>query len=156
LIEGAISPDYISLVPHWNSSWRFKDLKTFWMRAPKQFPDDQTTWVVDEKEDGLTCLRAKGPLVLAWSGSAGTCILQATMEVSGPDPDYANGRLLELFVHCVADAITQRGPLLARLELFRRDHIVIGCEMNQGMLPVPDDEAATEHRASQPLLDGNS
>jgi len=154
LIEGAISPDYISLDPHWNSSWRFKDLKTFWMRAPKRFPDDQTTWVVDEKEDGLTCLRAKGPLVLAWSGSAGTCILQATMEVSGPDPDYANGRLLELFVHCVADAITQRGPLLAGLELFRRDHIVIGCEMNQGMLPVPDDEAATEHRASQPLLDG--
>lgn len=151
LIEGAESPDWISLDPHWNSSWRFKELKSFWAAAPYSFPDEQSTWVVDKKEDGLTCMKAKGPFALAWSGSAGTCTVQAVMEVNS-DPDYKNGPLLELFVHCVADAITQRSTLLARLDLFRRTSIVIYCEMDLGKLPSMDDEDGTKQQASQPLL----
>jgi hypothetical protein len=152
LIEGAMTPDFISLDPHWNSNWRFKELKEFWARAPRLFPDGQPTWIVDEKSNGLTTLRAKGPLVLAWSGSAGATTFQALMEVDSDKPDMENGPLLELFIHCVVDAITQRASLLAPLELFRRDHIVIHCLFNEQALASLSDRVANQERASRPLL----
>jgi hypothetical protein len=151
LVEGAESPDWISLDPHWSSSWRFKELRAFWASAPHSFPDDLHTWVVDERKDGLTSLKAKGPFVLAWSGGVGPCVVQAVMEV-GSDPDYVNGPLLELFVHCVADALTQRSSQLEKLELFHRVQIVVRCEMDPQTLPVLNDEEATKRRASLPLL----
>lgn len=151
LVEGAESPDWISLDPHWNTSWRFKELRAFWASAPHRFPDDLHTWVVDEREDGLTSMKAKGSFALAWSGGVGLCVVQAVMEV-GSDPDYANGPLLELFVHCVADACTQRSSMLEKLQLFHRAQVVIRCEMDPQTLPVRDDEEATERRASLPLL----
>jgi len=153
LIEGADSPDWINLDPHWNSSWRFKELSNFWASAPHSFPDGLSTWVVSDREDGLTCMKAKGPFVLAWSGNAGRCAVQAVMDV-GSDPDYKNGPLLELFTHCVADAITQRSSLLEKLDLFRRNHIVIRCEMDPAKLPLTDDDEATNLQASLPLLSG--
>lgn len=151
LIEGAESPDWINLDPHWGSSWRFKELSSFWASAPLSFPDDLSTWVLSDGGEGLTCMKAKGPFVLAWSGNAGGCAVQAVMEV-GSDPDYKNGPLLELFTHCVADAITQRSSLLEKLDLFRRNHIVIRCEMDPVKLPSTDDDEATKLQASLPLL----
>ncbi|MGJ7608622.1 hypothetical protein ACSFA7_30095 [Variovorax sp. LT1R20] len=151
LIEGADFPDWINLDPHWNSSWRFKELSTFWASAPYSFPDDLSTWVLSDREDGLTCMKAKGPFILAWSGNAGRCAVQAVMEV-GSDPDYKNGPLLELFTHCVADAITQRSSLLEKFDVFRRNHIVIRCEMDPVKLPATDDDEATKLQASLPLL----
>lgn len=151
LVEGAESPDWISLDPHWSSSWRFKELRAFWASAPHCFPDDLHTWVVDKREDGLISMKAKGVFALAWSGGIGPCVVQAVMEV-GSDPDYVNGPLLELFVHCVADACTQRSSLLEKLELFHRAQVVIRCEMDPQTLPVRDDDEATERRASLPLL----
>lgn len=152
LIDGAITPNYISLDPHWNSSWRFKELKSFWNTAPRRFPDGRVTWVVDEKSDGLTTLKAKGPFALAWSGTAGATTFQAQMEVDADAPDMENGPLLELFVHCVVDAITQRGDLLLRLELFQWKHIVIHCQVNKQALASLAHRGVTEERASRPLL----
>ncbi|UCV17713.1 hypothetical protein [Ferribacterium limneticum] len=151
LIEGAESPDWINLDPHWNSCWRFRELEAFWASAPHRFPDDRHTWVVDKREDGLTSMKAKGPFALAWSGGVGRCVVQAFMEV-GSNPDYENGPLLELFVHCVADACTQRSSLLEKLELFRREQIAIHCEMDLRTLPLRDDDEATAHCASLPLF----
>lgn len=151
LIEGADSPDWINLDPHWNASWRFKELRAFWASAPHSFPDSLSTWVVSDREGGLTCMKAKGPFVLAWSGNAGGCVVQAVMDV-GSDPDYKNGPLLELFTHCAADAITQRSSLLEKLELFRRNHFVIRCEMDPAKLPLAGDDEATKLQASLPLL----
>lgn len=150
LVEGAESPDWIHIDPHWNSSWRFKELRAFWASAPHRFPDDLQTWVVDKKEDGLTSMKTKGPFALAWSGGVGPCVVQACMDV-GSSPDYVNGPLLELFVHCVADSCTQRSSLLEKLELFHRSQVVIRCEMDLQTLPVRDDEKETERRAARPL-----
>nr|WP_312988200.1 hypothetical protein [Comamonas koreensis] len=151
LIEGADSPNWINLDPHWNSSWRFKELSTFWASAPHSFPDGMSTWVLSDREDGLTYMKAKGPFALAWSGNAGRCAVQAVMEV-GWDPDYKNGPLLEMFTHCVIDAITQRSSLLEKLDLFRRAHIVIRCEIDPAKLPSADDDEVTKLQASLPLL----
>lgn len=155
LIDGAISPDFISLDPHWNSNWRFEQLKAFWNDAPRRFPDDQATWIIERKNDGLTTLTAKGPLLLAWSGNAGTCTVQATMEVdaAADDLDEQSGRLLELLVHCVADVITQRGDLLAGAVPFKRQQVVIRCTAGPDTLPAMDDEVATAERAGRPLFD---
>jgi hypothetical protein len=152
LIGGATQPTFIGLDPHWNSSWRFKVLSEFWGRAPHHFPDGKATWVIDEKSDGLTVLRAKGPLALAWSGSAGTCTVQAILEVSD-DVDPANGRLVELFVHCLADATTQRSALIDKSEPFLRDHIVVRCHADPDTLVEADQEPKSEV-ASRPLLNG--
>jgi hypothetical protein len=153
LVEGAISPDFISIDPHWNSSWRFNELKSFWSKAPSRFPDDFCTWEVEPAEAGMTCLKAKGLPVHAWSGMVGTCTAQATMEVNDADIDFENGPLLELFVHCVIDSLTQRGSILAGLKPFERPHLVLRCDLNVSLLPVRDDEDETNSRALQPLLD---
>lgn len=152
LIDGAITPNFISLDPHWNSSWRFKELKSFWKAAPRWFPDGRVTWVVDEKSDGLTTLSAKGPLELAWSGIAGATTFQAQLKVDSEEPDMENGPLLELFVHCVVDAVTQRGDLISMLQLFRLEHIVVHCQINKQALLSLAKRDVTEARASLPLL----
>jgi hypothetical protein len=156
LIDGAISPDYISLDPHWNSNWRFEQLRAFWTDAPDRFPDDQATWVIERKNDGLTTLTAKGPLALVWSGNAGACTVQALMEIDtvANTLDEQSGRLLELFVHCLADVITQRGALLAAIGPLRRQQIVIRCTADPDTLLALDDEVATAQRAGRALFDG--
>jgi hypothetical protein len=154
LIDGAITPDYISLDPHWNSGWRFKELKTFWEKAPRWFPDGKITWIVDEKSDGLTVLKAKGVLALAWSGAAGATTFQALMKIDGDELDMENGPMLELFVHCVVDAVAQRGTLLSRLELFRREHIVVHCRFNKDALASLAHRDVVQERALLPLLSG--
>jgi hypothetical protein len=151
LVEGAISPDWISLDPHWNSSWRFRELMAFWSAAPYRFPDGSPTWVLDNRQGNLVRMRAKGAICVAWSGEIGPCLLQPVMYIE-PDPDYTNGPLLELFVHCIADACTQRSHLLEKLELFHRQQIVIQCEMDPRTLPIRNDKKGTEFRALQPLL----
>jgi hypothetical protein len=156
LIDGAISPDLIHLDPHWNSNWRFEQLRAFWADAPGRFPDDQATWVVERKSDGLATLTAKGPFVLAWSGKAGACTVQAMMEVdtAADDLEDQSGRLLELLVHCLADVITQRGALLAEIGAFRRQQVVIRCTADPETRPALDDEAATAQQAQRALFDG--
>jgi hypothetical protein len=115
LVPGAVTPDLIHIDPHWNSGRRFRELKEFWSKAPGQFPDGQCTWVVDDTDSGLTRVVAKGPYRMAWSGTVGGCVVQATMDVDDGDRDLDNGPLLELFVHCMVDALTQRASLLEGL-----------------------------------------
>ena len=153
LVDGAIEPTMISLDPHWGSNWRFKDLKRFWSVAPAQFPDGELTWNPEEKSDGLQRLIAKGSPKLAWSTSVGACTLQAILEVLAQDLDIHNGRLLELFVHCLIDTFTQRGALLKDAEIFTCRHIVIYCRANQVALAAEEDPT-TEANAKLPLLSG--
>lgn len=152
LIPGAVTPTFISMDPHWSADWRFRELQQFWRDAPARFPDDARTWHVEPMEMGMCRLRAKGALVLAWSGSVVGCTVQATMLVDEAEPDVDNGPLLELFVHCVVDALTLRASALTELAPFQRAHVVLKCEMSPGLLPV-DDEAEAAARVAQPLMD---
>jgi hypothetical protein len=152
LVDGALTPDFISIDPHWNSSWRFNELERFWSKAPSRFPDGLCTWDVEPAESGITCLKAKGLPVLAWSGVIGVCTIQATMEVNEADIDFDNGPLLELFVHCVIDSLTQRSSILTGLTHFQRPHFILKCDLNPRLLPARDDEDETNRRALEPLL----
>lgn len=154
LIEGAVEPNLISLDPHWSSNWRFQELKTFWENAPRHFPDGNPTWRVDPKSDGIQRLIAKGPWLMAWSGQVGDCTVQAIMEVETEEPDYETGPLLELFVHCVVDALVQRSSILASLEPFSHKQIVIRCRANEGSLVSQGNEPAPVEQMETPLLTG--
>jgi hypothetical protein len=154
LVDGAIEPTMISLDPHWGSNWRFKNLKNFWSAAPSQFPDGELTWNLEAKSDGLQSLIAKGSPTLAWSTSAGACTVQAILEVRAQDLDLHNGRLLELFVHCLIDAFAQRSALLKEVEIFASRHIVIYCKANQAALAIVQEDPTTQENATLPLLSG--
>lgn len=154
LVDGAIEPTMISLDPHWGSNWRFKDLKNFWSTAPLQFPDGELTWNLETKNDGLQRLIAKGSPTLAWSTSVGRCTVQAIFEALAQDLDLHNGRLLELFVHCLIDAFAQRGTLLKDAEIFACRNIALYCRANQSALATEQDDPTAEENATLPLLSG--
>jgi hypothetical protein len=154
LVDGAIEPTMISLDPHWGSNWRFKDLKNFWSAAPSQFPDGELTWNLEAKSDGLQRLIAKGLPTLVWSTSVGDCTVQAILEVLAHDLDLHNGRLLELFVHCLIDAFAQRSALLKEVEIFAGRHVVIYCRANQAALATMQEDPTTQANETQPLLSG--
>lgn len=154
LVDGAIEPMMISLDPHWGSNWRFKDLKRFWDVAPSQFPDGELTWNLEAKSDGLQRLIAKGSPTLAWSTSIGACTLQAVQEVLAQNLDLHNGRLLELFIHCLIDAFTRRGALIKDAEIFACRHIVIYCRANKATLAAEEEDSTTSENAKLPLLSG--
>lgn len=154
LVDGAIEPTMISLDPHWGSSWRFKDLKNFWSTAPSIFPDSELTWSLEAKSDGLQRLIAKGSPTLAWSTSVGACTVQAILEALAQALDVHNGRLLELFVHCLIDAIAQRSALLKEAGIFAGRHILIYCRANQMTLATVHEDPSSVGNATLPLLSG--
>lgn len=48
--------------------------------------------------------------------------------------DLANGRLVKLFVHCLADATTQRRVLIDKSEPFLCNRIVVRCHADPDTL----------------------
>ncbi len=154
LIDGAIEPTMIGLDPHWGSNWRFNDLNNFWSAAPSQFPDNELTWNVEVQNDGIQRLIAKGTPTLAWSTSVGATTVQSILEIFAQELDLHNGRLLELFVHCLIDAIAQRSTLLKGTEIFVDRHLIIYCRANLAALAAVHADAITEASAALPLLSG--
>lgn len=152
LVDGAIEPTMIGLDPHWNSNWRFSDLKNFWSVAPSKFPDNEVTWNLEAKEDGIQRLIAKGSPTLAWSTSVGATTVQTVLEVLAQELDIHNGRLLELFVHCLIDAIAQRRALLKDADIFVAPHIVIYCRANMAALATVHETSVTDANVTLPLL----
>lgn len=154
LVDGAITPNVIYLDPHWGSNWRYKDLKKFWMDAPLQFPDDTLAWKVESKSDGLQCLISKGTPTIAWCTTVGDCTVHFVLHVLEQGLDQLNGRMLGLFIHCIADAISQRRDLLEDLPLFSRKRIVVTCRANSNTLVTEMGDENTERNVSEPLLSG--
>lgn len=65
--------------------------------------------------------------------------------------DSLNGRLLELFIHCIADSLSQRRDLIQNLSLFSKTHIVVACRAD---LKTPATESTNGEDAKHPLLKG--
>lgn len=152
LVDGAFEPTMISLDPHWGSNWRYKELTKFWAVAPPQFPDGTLAWNVEEKSDGLQRLISKGSPTLAWSTTVGACAVQAVFQISKQELDLLNGRMLELFVHCLADTVSQRRVLIEGLKLFDRKRIVVICSASTEALATENEDDTTDTKLSLPLL----
>ena len=154
LVDGAFQPTMISLDPHWGSNWRFKQLTKFWASAPPDFADGKLTWTIDSESGGdLYQMVSKGRPVLSWSTVIGVCSVHAVFPFVPDLMDASNGRLLETFVHCAADALSQRREIIAALTIFRRPRIVLVCRPERSTFVGEDVHTVAAGALEKPLLD---
>lgn len=141
LVEGAISPNFIGLDPHWGTSWRFKILKDFWSNAPEKFPDGSTGWRLSHSTEGVAQLQSRHHKAVAYSTLVGSCTVQTIMEIA-KTPRIEDARLIDLFVQLLADCNYRCSELIADIPLYHQPHIIFSC--------VPDPSSLAD--AEEPLL----
>jgi hypothetical protein len=127
LVEGAISPTYIALDPHWGTSWRFQVLADFWSHAPKVFPDGSSGWWLSPHTKGVIELESRHHNAVAYSTSVGSCTIQVLMRI-GKDLRIEDAELVNLFAQLLADCFNLCGKFMSDLPLLRRPHILFTCE----------------------------
>ncbi len=148
LIGGAIRPTMIMLDPHGGSNFRFDENREFWAAAPRRFPDDDpTAWSVKPTDKTLRQLTHRGRPQLSWCADAIVPTLHFMLDVEAQDLEVRHGSLLELFIHCIADAWNERAELFPS-EVFAHERIVTHCRANLDRLP---DESGGES-STEPLL----
>jgi hypothetical protein len=149
LVEGAVIPSFIALDPHWGSNWRYRNLRKHWSQTPPSLPRrPETAWVAHRDPDDLFRLTGRGVPALSWAAVVGGCTTHFMLVVDEQPIAVDDGRILELAIHCLADALTQRRDLLAPLALFQREQIVVHCRADMASLV----SAGTHEHASQPLF----
>lgn len=126
LVEGAISPTFIGLDPHWGTSWRFKALTDFWSHAPKVFPDGSSGWRLSPETTGVVELQSRHHKAVAYSTSVGSCTVQTLMEIS-KDLRIEDARLIDLFAQLLADCSYRCSELMLDIQLFHQPHVLFSC-----------------------------
>jgi hypothetical protein len=127
LVDGATSPNWIGLDPHWGTSWRFHELTTFWSRAPRVFPDGSSGWRLSEGTEGVVLLESRHHKAVAYSTTVGACTVQAMVIVT-PGLAIEDARLIDLFAQLLADSLYRCKHLISDASLFGLPHIVFSCE----------------------------
>ena len=136
------------LDPHSGSNYRFEELQKFWTSAPRRFPDDDpTTWSVKATDKTLRQLTNRGCPRLSWCVDGVEPTLHFMLDVDKQDLEVRHGRLLELFIHCVADAWNERAELFPA-NLFAYQRVVTHCRANLDRLP----DQSGGGPSSEPLL----
>lgn len=154
LVDGAITPSVVWLYPHWGSNWRYKQLTEFWKIAPRHFPDNTNiAWKINppNRSNGIQELIAKGATTLAQHVPVNNCVVYFLFEADIRVLDEINGRMLELFIHCIADALAQRKTLLSDLPLFKYRRVITNCRPNLSLL-VKDSDESREANSVMPLF----
>lgn len=129
LVEGAVSPTFISLDPHWGTTWRFEKLSTFWSIAPRFFPDGSSGWRLDEGTEGVTILNSRHHRSLAYSTTVGHCTAQAVVYMNR-EMEIDDGRMVDLFAQILADSMYRCQALISDAPLFAGPHVVFSCELD--------------------------
>jgi hypothetical protein len=152
LVDGAMAPNLVVIDPHWGSSWRYKQLAEFWSVAPKLFPeDDNIAWKIKPPSNGSLELEAKAHPTLAHFVPISDCVVYFSFDADIQVLNVPNGRLLELFTHCIADSLAQRNDLVSHLPLFQHRRIVTKCRPNLSTL-VKEAEEPCDTDKLLPLL----
>lgn len=136
LVEGAVSPTMISLDPHWGSNSRYEELKKFWARAPEIFPKDNCiAWEVESVEgNGARQLFSKSMPVLVWYVKINRCNIFFQLELDTKQLDKTNAKLLETYMHCLADQLAQQRTIIEGESLFKYKRIIVNCTANKSRL----------------------
>jgi hypothetical protein len=129
IVAGAIVPNMIMLDPHWGENWRFKQLVEHWEGAPANFPDDRSAWNTKDSRGRNTLRRvtARNAPRLAWSSQLANATVHVVLDVDLVGLESQDGRVLETFVHCVADCIAEREAELQAVGAIPYSRIVIEC-----------------------------
>lgn len=126
LIDGATSPTFIGLDPHWGTSWRFNSLADFWSHAPEVFPDGSPGWWISSGTEGVTELQSRHHTAIAYSTSVALCTVQTQVELyEGLKPEDA--RLVDLFAQLLADSLYRCREKISDVQLFSAPHILFNC-----------------------------
>lgn len=128
LVEGAISPTFIGLDPHWGTSWRFKALADFWSLAPSVFPDGSAGWRLTHGTEGVVDLQSRHHKAVAYSTSVGTCTVQSLVEIS-EGLRIEDARMVDLFAQLLADCTYRCRELMSDIPLFRQPHVLFICRL---------------------------
>ncbi|MCK9535350.1 MAG: hypothetical protein M0Q98_11755 [Pseudomonas sp.] len=126
LVEGATSPTFIGLDPHWGTSWRFKALTDFWTHAPIIFPDGSAGWRVNHSSEGVVRLQSRHHKAIAYSTLVGFCTVQALVEFS-KDLQIEDTHLLDLFAQLLTDCSYRCRELMLDIPLLQQPHILFSC-----------------------------
>lgn len=139
LVDGAVSPTFIFLDPHWNSSWRYRELCEFWSNSPIRFPGAGTAWNANRNASGVIELYSKSRSVVAYSVDVGRCTVQFVVKFPRNSLSPTTNRIIDLFAQAIADRLQSTRGILAGVALFSRSQLVIEC--------CPDPERAIEENA---------
>lgn len=126
LVDGAISPTFIGLDPHWGTSWRYKVLTDFWSQAPKVFPDGSAGWRVSPETTGVVELKSRHHNAVAYSTLVGSCTVQTMMEFS-KGLRVEDARLIDLLAQLLADCSYRCKELISDIPLFQQPHVLLAC-----------------------------
>jgi hypothetical protein len=132
LVDGAMSPNLIMLDTSWGTSWRFKELATFWALAPREFPDGSCGWRLDESTEGVVRLESRHHKALAYSTMVSNCTTQAIVPIS-KGMTVTDGRLVDLFAQLLVDGLHRCRMLIDDAPMFERPHLVFTCEPAPGI-----------------------
>ncbi|MBE5214763.1 hypothetical protein IG611_05360 [Pectobacterium sp. A535-S3-A17] len=133
LVEGAISPTFIGLDPHWGTSWRFKSLTNFWSHAPKVFPDGSTGWQLSPETTGVVELQSRHHKAVAYSTLVDSCTVQTLIEID-KEQCIEDTRLIGLFAQLLADCSYRCSKLMSDIPLFQQPHVLFSCIPNPSSL----------------------
>jgi len=136
LVGGAVRPSFIMLDVHGGSNFRFEYLRDFWASAPRRFPDDKpTTWSLKPTDGTLRHLINRSHPQLSWCADQVIPTLHFMLDAKAQDLELKHGELLELLVHCLADAWNERAELFPS-GLLTKERIVTHCRANLDRLPL--------------------
>lgn len=142
LVDGAILPTMVSLDPHWGTSWRFRELASFWSRAPHVFPDGSSGWQLSDGTEGVVALKSRHHKAIAYSTTVDACTVQAQITIT-PDMEIEDGRMIDLFAQVLADSLYRCREFITDMPLFKLHHVVFCCEpdptsiLDSSQLPEP-------------------
>lgn len=127
LVDGANAPDWIALDPHWGTSWRFKELRSFWELAPRQFPDGSCGWAIEKSTEGVVELQSRHHKAVAYSTTVGSCTVQSQLVIK-PGMEIKDARMVDMFAQLLADSLHRCAELIADLPLFGLPQLVLKCK----------------------------
>ncbi|MET0003348.1 MAG: hypothetical protein ABW087_06950 [Candidatus Thiodiazotropha sp.] len=155
IIEGALTPNFLALDPHWGASWRYKQLKDFWSQAPLVFPDEESAWKIQETKSvsSLSSVIARNIPKFAWSAVIGTTTLNFILSVDDVGLEPQDGSMLELFIHCAADSIAERNSIIEPFLQLPMRRINFHCFSEDYLLASGEDKQIQQALA-MPLITG--
>ena len=130
LLAGASRPTMVHIVPHWESIWRFQELKKWWSSFPPIVPySDTIEWKPSPEESRPYLLVARDRPSASWWLAVGSCTLHFVVHLSQDDISTGKGEMIALVAHCLADSLEQRREVVLASPVFLRQMIVTVCSM---------------------------
>ncbi|MDQ4121736.1 MAG: hypothetical protein M3209_09850 [Acidobacteriota bacterium] len=125
LVRGAIEPNFLMLDPHWGSNFRYRTLSEFWSIFPLSYSfGHPRSWSIIKDS-----IKEKSFLMMSKMFFGYVHVLkigQATIFINSPvgSLDYAQGRLTELLMDGLEDALLHYEQLLENLPFAKNEEVI--------------------------------